>query len=479
MIQGFLKNLRNRIQNLGTRQPTDNTEQPQDNPPFVEPPRLQVVPRDHHVISRNDISPSALKVMYRLNGANYQSYLVGGGVRDLLLRKQPKDFDIATDAHPEEVNKLFRNSRLIGRRFKLVHILFGREVIEVATFRGEHKEEEHEAHQSSASEHGMLLRDNVYGTMEEDAIRRDFTVNALYYCVKDFSIYDYTGGLEDIRLRQIRLIGDPETRYREDPVRMLRAVRFANKLNFTIHSDTEKPIKELAELLDHIPAARLFEEVLKLFLGGDAERNFNMLQSYGLLRFLFPFAAQSHLWNNEFYTKFWQRALLNTDKRISEDRPVTPAFLYAALLWPSVLEKWEQYKSQGVPEFPALQQAGQKVLSQQLKATSLPKRFNLPMKEIWELQLRLPKRHGHRADQCLEHPRFRAAYDFLLLREAAGEDTGGLGQWWTHYQENNPDNRRQQVKELSQKTPGKRRSKRRYNNRPGKRSQPRQTGETR
>jgi poly(A) polymerase len=396
---------------------------------------LKIIPRDHHPVSRRLISPAALKVMQRLHDNGFQAFLVGGGVRDILLNLQPKDFDIATNAHPEQVHALFKNSRLIGRRFKLVHILYGRETIEVATFRGTADEGS-----EKQSEHGMLLRDNVYGTIEEDAVRRDFTINALYYSPKDFNIYDYVGSLDDIQHRQVRLIGDPETRYREDPVRMLRALRFAAKLDFSIAPQTSKPIFELAPLLGHISAARLFDEVLKLFLSGHAVTLFKELRQFNLFEPLFPSIHHTLLHDpkKSLYLSFIEQGLKNTDERILADKPVTPAFLYATLLWPEVDRLWARLQADGVPEFPALQQAGQLTINHQVKHIAIPKRFSLMMKEIWEYQIRLRKIQGKRPLQLIEEPRFRAAYDFLLLREAAGENCQGLGKWWTNFQVKHP-----------------------------------------
>lgn len=396
---------------------------------------LQIIPRDHHPVSRRLISPSALKVMQRLHDHGYQAYLVGGGVRDILLNQQPKDFDISTNAHPEQVHALFKNSRLIGRRFKLVHILFGRETIEVATFRGQA-----EAHEEKQSEHGMLLRDNVYGTIEEDAVRRDFTINALYYSPKDFNIYDYVNSLDDIQNKLVRLIGDPETRYREDPVRMLRAVRFAAKLNFEIEQSTKQPIYDLAELLGNISPARLFDEVLKLLLSGKAVTIFKDLRHFKLFETLFPAVNQTLQTHpkKSFYLRLIEQGLSNTDERIRSDKPVTPAFLYATLLWPEVDRLWNQHKENGVSDFPALQQASQQVLSEQVKHVSIPKRFTLMMKEIWDFQIRLRRIQGKKPLLLIEEPRFRAAYDFLILRESAGENCQGLGKWWTEFQVKHP-----------------------------------------
>lgn len=425
-----------------------------------------IVPRDQHSVSRKHISDAAIKVMKVLHGAGYQGLLVGGGVRDLLLGGHPKDFDVATDATPEQVRQLFRNSRIIGRRFKIVHVRFGREVIEVTTFRGSHKEAEEleqkrrpTNQQSARSEAGMLLRDNVYGSLEEDAIRRDLTINALYYTTEDFCVYDYTGGLEDLRNRVIRVIGDPETRYREDPVRMLRAVRFAAKLDFTIEPASAGPIIELADSLGNVPAARMFDEVLKLFMAGHGVATFQLMRQFGLLRPLFP--QTEDCLQDEFNLQLVLQALRNTDDRIRDNKPVTPAFIFAALLWPPLQRLKAELMAEGMPEVPALHQAGQVVTSNQQNQTSIPKRFSIPMREIWDLQLRLNRRSGRRAEQLLENRRFRAAYDFLLLREAAGEETDGLGKWWTDYQRQNPSQRQEMSRAVKEKSRRRRRPRKR------------------
>ncbi|SHF31235.1 poly(A) polymerase [Modicisalibacter ilicicola DSM 19980] len=397
-----------------------------------EATRPHIIPREEHSISRQLFSDSALKVLYRLHNAGFEAYLVGGCLRDALLGKSPKDFDVATNATPEELRDLFRNSRIIGRRFRIVHVRFGREVIEVTTFRGR-PNDDHGEHLAQQSEHGLLLRDNVWGNIEEDALRRDFTVNALYYNIADFSLHDWAGGVADIEERVLRLIGDPETRYREDPVRMLRAVRFAAKLDFTIASATEAPIHGLAPLLLQIPPARLFEEVLKLFLSGHAVATFHLLRHYGLFAMLFP-EAEEAMEELAWAEPLIVQALANTDARIQQERPVTPAFLFAALLWPGVQQRSQQLQVDGFAPIPAQQAASQQAVSRQLQHTSIPKRFGLPMRDIWDLQQRLPKRRGKRAIQTLEHPRFRAAYDFLLLRETAGEVPAGLGAWWDAFQ---------------------------------------------
>lgn len=397
-----------------------------------------IVPRSEHNISRAGISENALKVLYRLKDAGYGAYLVGGCVRDMLLGREPKDFDVATDARPDEINKLFRNCRLIGRRFRLAHIHFGREFIEVATFRGRGADDE----EARVIEDGRIIRDNVYGSIEEDAWRRDFTINALYYNIDGFTVVDYIGGMQDLRAGLLRLIDDPETRYQEDPVRMLRAVRFSAKLGLRIHPESAAPIMELAHLLDGIPVSRLYEEVLKLFLGGVAEPTFEMLRHYGLFEHLFPATERSLSEQREGVAlNLVLRALANTDARINQAKPVTPAFLYAALLWAPMIEAASRLQEEGLPEMLALQQASRDVLHGQSRHAALPRRFGTQTREIWMLQPRLRRNAGKRALRLLEHPRFRAAYDFLLLRAEAGEDIEDLCDWWTRLQESDQTER--------------------------------------
>lgn len=399
-------------------------------------PMLNVITRDHHSISRNQISEPALKVLYRLHKAGYQAHLVGGGVRDSLLGLSPKDFDVATDATPEQVNRLFKNSRLIGRRFKLVHVIFGREVIEVATFRAPNTES-HSPKQAAQNAQGMILRDNVYGNKDEDAMRRDFTINALYYNIADFSVHAYAGGWEDLQKGIIRLIGDPETRYREDPVRMLRAIRFAGKLKFEISPETDTPIREFGELLAQIPSARLFEESLKLVLGGQALATFHLLREYELFQYLFP-ATSEFVENNDHALKLVENTMRNTDKRIQAGKSVTPYFFLSALLWPQLKHLQAEYEAEGMPAFPALKQAADRAIGQQIRTTAIPKRFSIAMREVWEMQSRLLKIKSPKAVELLSHPRFRAAYDFLLLRNESGEDLQSLCDFWTQLQEKHP-----------------------------------------
>ncbi|WP_237332962.1 polynucleotide adenylyltransferase PcnB [Zobellella iuensis] len=398
-----------------------------------------VLERDQHGISRRQISDNALKVLYRLNKAGFEAYLVGGGVRDLLLGRQPKDFDIATNATPEQVKQLFSNCRLVGRRFRLAHVLFGRDVIEVATFRGHHHQVNTNKHVSAQSSEGMLLRDNVYGTIEEDAERRDFTVNALYYNIADFSVLGFAGGLKDLEARRLELIGDPETRYREDPVRMLRAVRFSAKLDLAISPRTEAPIQGLAPLLADIPPARLFEETLKLFLAGQGLETYRQMQHYGLFAPLFPETAEVMGRGNNRYGRFIELALANTDERIAQDLRVTPAFLYAALLWGPVEVRTQEFVNDGgLGYYDAFMLAADEVIGRQVKTVAVPRRFSTVVRDIWQLQERLPKRAGKRPHRLLEHPKFRAGYDFLLLRAELDPRLKELAEWWTDFQVANP-----------------------------------------
>ncbi|QBY04736.1 polynucleotide adenylyltransferase PcnB [Thalassotalea sp. HSM 43] len=406
--------------------------------------------RDEHNVSRNELSENALKVLYRLNRGGYDAYLVGGGVRDILLGQHPKDFDIVTNATPEQIKKLFRNCRLIGRRFRLAHIVFGRDIIEVATFRGHHKEDHCDKQKlSKQSEQGMLLRDNIYGSIDEDAERRDFTINALYYSIKDFKVYDFANGVADIESRTIRLIGDPETRYREDPVRMLRAIRFATKLDMDIDPKTREPIKSLAPLMANIPPARMFEEYMKLFLGGKALENFDMLAEYELLQYFFPHISEDIKHNSDGNAvKFVRTVLRNTDARINQGKRVTPAFLLAAVIWHRIESQIQVFTAQhNMPYQDAFFSAMHEVMSEQQRCIAIPKRFQLPMKDIWFLQQKLEQREPKKVFKTIEHPRFRAGYDFLLIRsEIEQGDLVELANWWTHFQEATPDTQQQMLK---------------------------------
>jgi poly(A) polymerase len=411
-------------------------------------------------------------VLYRLREAGYQGFLVGGAVRDLLLGLRPKDFDIATDALPEEVRRLFRNSRLIGRRFRLAHVFFGNEIIEVATFRAAAAPEREDAEDVDVeagaeggadggtegiaepradepveflppadSEHrafdtrGRILRDNIYGTIEEDVWRRDFAANGLYYNIEDFSIWDFVDGVNDVKMRRLTMIGDPETRYREDPVRMLRAVRFAAKLDFAIEPNTERPIRQLAYLLDGVPPARLFDEVLKLFLSGFGAKAYELLQQYGLFEHLFPQSAAAFTLPPYAYAAdMLKMGLVNTDERIAADKPVTPTFLFAVLLWSAVLRELNERQAGPTPDLALLMQACDAVLRAQQMRVSIPRRFSIPMRELLMLQPRFNRRSGVKSLSLMQHPRFRAAYDFLLLRAQAGVADPELAKWWTDIQ---------------------------------------------
>ena len=396
----------------------------------------QIIPRPEHSITRANISRNALKVLYRLKDGGYQAFLVGGSVRDLLLGRHPKDFDIATDARPKEVRALFNNSRLIGRRFRLAHVRFGREIIEVATFRGGQDQQQASEHHQVAETSGRILRDNVYGTLEEDIWRRDFTANALYYNIADFSIYDFAGGVGDIRARRLRLIGDPDLSYREDPVRMLRAARFAAKLGFDIDRDTAAPIPGLGHLIDGVPPARLFDEFGKLFQAGFALESFRRLCRLRLFEHLFPntaaWLADDPDGNRQ---GFLESALQNTDQRVAEGKPVTPMFLFGIFLWGPVSERANALvTSDGLSELQALIAASSELVAEQNQRISLPRRFSFPMREVLQIQPRFERRRGRRAQNLLSHRQFRAAYDLMLLRVALGEIDGDTAAWWTEVQ---------------------------------------------
>jgi len=432
------------------------------------------------------IASSALKVLYRLKDAGYQGFLVGGCVRDLLIGLEPKDFDVATDASPEEVRRLFRNCRLIGRRFRLAHIRFGQQIVEVATFRaagepiapdaeddpdglidggvaaedaelpddeddngdvnGNVAEEEPSNTDLVHDHRGRLLRDNIYGTIDQDVWRRDFTCNALYYNIEDFSLWDFVGGVADVRSRTLRLIGDPETRYREDPVRMLRAVRFEAKLPFKIHEGTRAPFATLAGLLEHVPPARLLDEFQKLFMAGFGERSFELLQHYGLFEHLFP-ATAAHLAGEQdgLALRLIRAGLENTDRRVAEDRPVTPMFLFAVLLFGPVSAAAQKRSETGMHPGDAIADAVDEVVAVQNRRIGIPKRFSMPMRELLALQPRFHRREGRRALSFIGHPRFRAAYDFLLLRAEAGLEDPAIARWWTEIQTLPPEQQLQRV----------------------------------
>ena len=395
----------------------------------------KIVARQDHNLSRKQISPNALKVLYRLQSGGYSAYLVGGGVRDSLLGLEPKDFDVVTNAKPDEVKKLFKNSLLIGKRFRIVHIRFRNEIIEVATFRKASFNEPES--QTRSNHHGMILRDNVYGTINDDVWRRDFTVNALYYNIKDFSIVDYTNGIEDLKNGVLRIIGEPKERLREDPVRLLRAVRLACKLGFKIDEATAEPFEAIAPLLQHISSARLFDETLKLFLSGCSVDTFAMLRRYDLFGILFQQTEQALVdpKKNHIVDLFILRLLSHTDERLRAGKTVNPAYLFAGMLWYPLLKRHYFHMSNGMRHTPALDVAIKDVLHKQLKTLAIPRRFLNIVREIWVMQFQFEKRFGRRPFKLLFQTKFRAGYDFLLLRAEADPNINELAQWWTAFYE--------------------------------------------
>ncbi|MCX7115491.1 MAG: polynucleotide adenylyltransferase PcnB [Gammaproteobacteria bacterium] len=397
-------------------------------PGAIDPHYL--VSRAHHRISKTHVSANALKVIARLHQAGFQAYLVGGGVRDLLLNKQPKDFDIATDATPNEVRKLFRNARIIGRRFKLVHVWFYRETIEVATFRASEPTDDNQ----KTNETGMLIRDNVYGNLFQDAWRRDFTINALYYEPESGSVVDIIGGMKDVQAGVLRIIGEPVVRYQEDPVRMLRAIRFAAKLHLTIDPHTAAPLLLWNKLIAEVSSSRLFDEVVKLYQCGEGRMAQQLLMQYGIFEYLFPTA---HALSQSQYPlqALLNLALESTDARIKQEKTINPAFIFAIMLWFPLQEHMRQLQETGLSPLHALEQAMSIVINTQNRVVTIPKRFTQMMREIWVLQYRFSKRLGGRAQHLMTHPRFRAAYDMLALRALAQDAPQDLAAWWTRFQE--------------------------------------------
>jgi poly(A) polymerase len=398
-----------------------------------------------HRIDPQLLSKNAVKVTHTLQQGGYQAYIVGGAVRDLVLGIGPKDFDVATNATPEQVQKLFRKSRLIGRRFQIVHVtFFGKErpeIIEVSTFR---------ALLENAGDHvadsGRILRDNVWGTQVEDATRRDFTINAMYYDPATETVLDYHGGMADMQQRTLRMIGDPSKRYREDPVRMLRAIRFAAKTGFALSPETRAPIAKLAKLIHDVPAARLFDEILKLLMSGYSWQAIQGLREAGLHHGVLPLldAALDPKEGAPGSEAFIRLALGNTDERIQNGKGISAGFLFATLLWPQLLSIWQKNLAAGMSNITALHAAMDDVISTQSKGMMIQRRFEADMREIWALQPRFDKRIGRFPQRMLELPRFRAGYDFMLLRCATGERPASLGQWWTRFIDADP----QQQEEL-------------------------------
>lgn len=393
---------------------------------------LQTYPGAQLGIDPRGISQAAYRTCETLQQAGYKAYVVGGGVRDAILKLKPKDFDVATNATPDQVRALFRRSRIIGRRFQIVHVMFGREVIETSTFR---------ALQSDAltDEHGRVLRDNEWGSQEDDAARRDFTVNALYYDPVADQVLDYHQGVRDIQSRTLRMIGDPATRYREDPVRMLRVARFAGKLGFHVEPATRKPVAELAPLLGNVPSARLFDEMLKLFASGKSLACIEELRAEGLHHGLLPMLdLVLELPEGQ---RFVEAALRATDERIAQDKPISPGFLFAALLWPQINARWKKIRAEGEALYQALMIAIDSVLDEQAEKLAIQRRIVSDMREIWSVQPRFERRTGSTPYRLLEHPRFRAAFDFLLLRCESGELDPALGQWWHDFADGDRDQR--------------------------------------
>ena len=380
---------------------------------------------DEHGIDPDDVSSNAVRVTETLQRAGFKAFIVGGAVRDMVLGFKPKDFDVATNATPEQIKRLFRRAFIIGRRFQIVHVMFGQDLIEVTTFRGSSSDG------APKDEHGRVLRDNTFGEQHEDAERRDFTINAMYYDPEQQLVLDYHGGMKDIRSRSLRMIGDPEARYREDPVRLLRVVRFAAKLDFKIAPATRTPISVMAPLINNVPAARVFDEMLKLLMSGHAMACLQQLRQEGLHHGLLPLLDV--VLEQPMGEKFVTLALANTDERIRQGKPVSPGFLFASLLWHQVLEKWEAYRAAGEYPIPALHLAADDVLDGQTEKLALQRRIATDMRDIWAMQPRFERRAGKSPYKLLEHTRLRAGYDFLLLRCASGEVDGELGDWWTEF----------------------------------------------
>ncbi|MFW0072489.1 MAG: polynucleotide adenylyltransferase PcnB [Coxiella-like endosymbiont] len=416
--------------------------------------RPRIVDQKNHSISRDEISPNACKVLYRLNKSGYEAYLVGGGVRDMLLGLHPKDFDIATNALPQQIRKLFRNSRLIGRRFILVHVYFPNEIIEVSTFRANNVEEfirEEPLSENKSTCECMLLENNTYGTIEEDAWRRDFTVNALYYNITDFSVVDFTGGIEDLNKRIIRIIGDPTKRYHEDPVRLLRAIRLAAKLDFKIHPDTEESLRRLHNLLHHVPSTRLFAEVLKIFFKGHAFRSYHWLSQTNYMQTLFPYTVTVlEKTCRPYYKSLFEFSLKATDQRYSKNRTLNPGFSFAILLWPVVQELMQQYFKKYKRLFPSIYYGINMALRQQVEILAIPRRLTTMIRSVWLLQYHLERRRRSRIYRIVEQRFFRAAFDFLELREQAGEPLTEIVYWWRAFRDGNQKKREQLIDRLNE-----------------------------
>ena len=392
----------------------------------------RIYARDEHGIRKDELSNAAISVCEGLHKAGYKAFVVGGAVRDLLLGRHPKDYDVATDATPEQVRSVFRRARIIGRRFKLVHVMFRDETVEVSTFRANHPAVDADEKDGRADEHGRLLRDNVYGNQEEDAIRRDFTMNALFYDPEREEVWDCVNGFADIKKKRVVMIGDPTARYREDPVRMLRAARLAAKLGFTIDAATEAPIATLGPLLDNVPTSRLFDEMQKLLFSGHALNGIEKMRSLGLHSGILP--VLDPLFNDAAAKAFVVLALQRTDERIAQDKGVSPAFLFATLFWWPMVQRWQVLEANGVRSLQAMHEAMDDVLDAQRKTLAIPRRLDPLIKELWVAQPRFVHRSQRQAFRTLTHPRFRASYDFYALRAEAGDADQEIAAWWERFQ---------------------------------------------
>lgn len=419
-------------------------------------PEPALIPVEQHGIRREQLSPAARKVCNVLQEHGHKAFVVGGAVRDLLIGHPPKDYDVATSATPEEVRALFRRARIIGRRFKIVHVMSGPETIEVSTFRALQ-----DAESTETDEHGRVLRDNVFGSQEEDATRRDFTVNALYYDPGTETIVDYHHGVADLKQKTLRMIGDPRTRYREDPVRMLRAVRLGAKLGLSIDPAARQPIREMAVLLENVPAARLFDEMLKLLFSGYAVKCLKQLREEGLHHGLLPLLDV--ILEQPMGERFVWLSLGNTDERVRQDKPVSPGFLFATLLWHEVLASWETRKRAGEHAQPALFEAMDEVLDAQAGKLAITRRIVGDIKDIWALQPRFDKRSGKMPYRLIEQPRYRAGWDFLRLRAQSGELPLDVPEWWDRFAHAGHDERDALLRDAPQveATPAKKRRRRR------------------
>lgn len=422
------------------------------------------IPEKKHSVDRDKISPLAIDVVDKLLDAGYEAYVVGGCIRDMLLGKAPKDFDVATSATPEQVKRLFRRARIIGRRFKIVHVQDRREIIEVTTFRGDHKSNSRHATQSSD---GMLLRDNVYGTLEEDALRRDFTCNSLYYDIDSHEVVDFMDGLKDVKNGVLRTIGDPAERFKEDPVRMMRALRFQAKLGLKLDPDSRKQLSKNIGMIREVSAARLFDEVIKLLMHEKSPEAFDFMQKSGIFAQLFPPTAK-RVDDDKQALAFLQIAMQGTANRLRQGKSVSPFYLYATLLWPAVEQEYQCQLDKKIPPSRAIEVAASKVLDLQMPLVSIAKRFSFSMRETWYLQTQLHRREAGRAFKLMDHPRFRAAYDFLLTREEAGAELNELGKWWTDFQAANDQEREKMVSALKGSTSNKRKPRRRPKKRTAK-----------